>query len=72
MPEEYREIAESETLQFLLEDVDGVVQPSITTFIWNINGKTYSFDDLTTFQTESAELIMPHISNEKDLMNYWM
>lgn len=72
MPEKYREIAESETLQYLLEDVDGVVQPSITTFIWNINGKTYSFDDLTTFQTESAELIMPHISNEKDLMNYWM
>lgn len=72
MPEKYREIAESETLQYLLEDVDGVVQPSITTFIWNINGKTYSFDDLTTFQTESAELIMPHISNEKDIMNYWM
>lgn len=72
MPEKYREIAESETLQFLLEDVDGVVQPSITTFIWNINGKTYSFDDLTTIQTESAELIMPHISNEKEIMNYWM
>ena len=72
MPEKYREIAESETLQYLLEDVDGVVQPSITTFIWNIKGKTLSFDDINTFQTESAELIMPYFSNERVIMNYWI
>ena len=72
MPEKYREIAESETLQYLLEDVDGVVQPSITTFIWNIKGKTLSLDDFNTFQIESAELIMPYFSNEKDIMNYWI
>lgn len=72
MPEKYREIAESVTLQYLLEDVDGVVQPSITTIIWNIKGKTLSFDDFNTFQTESAELIMPHISSEQDMRNYYM
>ena len=72
MPKKYREIAESETLQYLLENVDGEVQPSITTFIWNIKGKTLSFDDFNTFQIESAELIMPYFSNEKDIMNYWI
>lgn len=72
MPEKCREIAENVTLQYLLEDVDGVVQPSITTIIWNINGKTLSFDDFNTFQRENAELIMPHISSEQDMMNYYM
>lgn len=60
-PSEVKEIATTETLQYLLDDLDGQLQPSITTAFWSVGDKIYSQDDLSDL-IENGGFLLEHQS----------
>lgn len=64
-PSEVKEIATTETLQYLLDDFDGQLQPSITTSFWSVEDKIYSQDDLSDL-IENGGFLLEHQSADFD------
>ncbi|CAM4151780.1 hypothetical protein BAMA_05340 [Bacillus manliponensis] len=55
--EKVKEIAEEETLQYLLEDIDGEMKPFVTAAFWEENGIMYSVDSLDEVEVHSGCLL---------------
>lgn len=63
-----KEVAQQETFQYLLEDVEGETMPLITSAFWIENGNTYSIDTFEEFQEHSGFLLEMQLEDITSLM----
>lgn len=71
VPEKLIELAQNETLQYMLLDVKGNVMPIISTGFWSFEGKVYSMDTNEQFQTNGGYLIMNSVADTDLVMATW-
>ncbi len=62
-PAEIKQIASDETLQYLLVDIDGTVQPSISTAFWIADDSLYAIDELLVMKDLGASLLFNQIQD---------
>lgn len=63
-----KEVAQQETFQYLLEDVEGETMPLITSAFWIENGDTYSIDTFEEFQEHGGFLVEMQLEDIPSLM----
>lgn len=64
--------AENETFRYLLDNVNDVVAPSVTTVFFGENEEIYSTDSLDDFKLLTDNLVDFLFLNEKENRNYWI
>lgn len=70
-PEEVKELAVNETLQYLLEDIDGKTVPVITTAFWGNSENIYSQDDINKLIENGGFLLERQASDVETALNEW-
>ncbi|MFC3746072.1 hypothetical protein [Paenibacillus sp. GCM10012306] len=70
-PIEVIELAKSETLQYLLDDIDGNVKPLITTAFWGTSIKSYSLDSLEELNDHGAFLLENQLMDFENSLESW-
>ncbi len=65
------QVAETETLQYLLENFDGKIHPVITELFWGVNDDLYGIDSLSTAFKKGAFLIQNHLLPIDESLNCW-
>lgn len=71
VPAHVIELAESETLEYLLDDVDGAVVPSITTIAWGIGDQVFSCDSLDVARANGLSLLDRQFMLQSDAISAW-
>lgn len=70
-PQAVIELAQEETLQYLLYDIDGSMQPSITAAFWSDGNALYSNDDVEELLENGAFLLKKQLLNTEDALEAW-
>jgi hypothetical protein len=70
-PEEANLLAVNETLQYLLEDIDGKTVPIVTTAFWSYSDGIYSKDKFGDFFENGGFLIERQVTNFETAINEW-
>lgn len=70
-PEEIREIAENEALQYVSEDVDGTVKPVVTAAFWGTWDKLNSVQCFDAIMENGGHIIHSHLLSFNEAMNEW-
>lgn len=68
---ELMNIAESEALQYVLEDVEGFIKPCISAAFWGIDNILYSFYDFKYLYEKGVYIISNQMSTFKKSLDYW-
>lgn len=69
-PSEVLELAEAETLQYLLENLNSTIQPVITTAFWG-NQSMHSNDTVEEFMKNGGNIIFAELLDTKNAVEYW-
>jgi hypothetical protein len=69
--EEINQLAVHETLQYLLDDIDGETVPVITTAFWGGDDGTYTNDNFEDFIENGGFLIKSQSKNIETAINEW-
>lgn len=69
--EEIKALADTETLQYLLDDVDGVIKPLITAALWGTWTELFSNDPLELFLENCSDIIKIQLMDFPDAMQAW-
>lgn len=70
-PKEVKQLADKETLQYLLDEINGDTVPVITTAFWEGDGWTYSIDSFEDFIENGGFLIEIQTKDIETAMNIW-
>jgi hypothetical protein len=70
-PEEANSLAVNETLQYLLDDIDGMTVPIVTTAFWSNSDGIYSKDKFEDFFENGGFLIARQVTNFDTAINEW-
>jgi hypothetical protein len=70
-PSAVQHIAQKDTLQYLLEDIDGQVRPSISTACWISQDMLYSNDTWEDLLNHGASLFFKQIMELEQAYTYW-
>ncbi|UHA74904.1 hypothetical protein [Paenibacillus sp. 481] len=70
-PIEVIEIAESETLEYLLEDAQGSAIPLITSSFWGKGGNCYSINSKESLFEQGAHLLEFQLMNFEEALESW-
>ncbi len=70
-PDSIQLIAQDETLQYLLEDIDGQVRPSISTACWISHDMLYANDTWEDLLNHGASLFFKQIMDIEQAYTYW-
>lgn len=70
LPKEFRKMAEMETLQYLLCDVNGIHKPVITTGFWGEN-EIYSLDTQKDFMENGGGILKTQLKDVKEGIRDW-
>ena len=70
-PKEIIEIAEKEALQYVLDDVDGVVKPVVTAAFWGTWDKLYSVQNFDSIVENGGHIIHSQLLSFNDAMDEW-
>jgi hypothetical protein len=70
-PEEVKVLASNETLQYLLEDIDGETLPFITAAFWGNNEGIYSHDEIYQVIENGGSLIERQATDIETAINEW-
>lgn len=70
-PEEVNQLAVNETLQYLLDEIDGDTVPVITTAFWGGDDGTYSNDNFEDFIENGGFLIESQAKDIETAINEW-
>ncbi|MBT2701221.1 hypothetical protein J7E79_28490 [Bacillus sp. ISL-40] len=70
-PEEAKTLAVNETLQYVLDDVDGKTAPVVTTAFWGNCDGIYSKDKFEDFIENGGFLIERQVTDIKTAINEW-
>ena len=71
-PQEIKQLAEQEALQYLLQEVEGIIKPLTTTAFWGNEDKTISKDKYNDFIYNGGFLLERHIMDLEKSMESWM
>ena len=66
-----RSTAENETLQYLLEEINGEIVPVITTAFWG-DEKMYSNDNFIDIMQNGGELLYKQIFSKENIFDIWI
>lgn len=70
-PHKVNEIAAKETLEYLYDDIDGILRPVITVSMWH-DGKTlFISDDELNFSEHGGDLFLLLANKNIDLIEFW-
>lgn len=70
-PTKIRLLAQNETLEYLYDEVDGIVQPMATVAFWNDGNEIYTNDDNQLFVANGGEYIVNIAVSHAELKEYW-
>ncbi|MFC4099057.1 hypothetical protein [Paenibacillus xanthanilyticus] len=70
-PEAVSALAERETLQYLLDDMEGQTQPLITTAFWGDSRAIYSQDSLADMMQNGGFLLERQVLDIENAMEEW-
>lgn len=70
-PREITEIAENEALQYVLDDVDGVVKPVVTAAFWGTWDKLNSVQSFDSIVENGGHIIHSQLLPYNDAMDEW-
>ena len=70
-PKEIIEIAEKEALQYVLDDVDGIVKPVVTAAFWGTWDKLNSVQSLDSIVENGGHIIRSQLLPYQDAMDEW-
>ena len=70
-PKEIIELAKNETLQYVLENVDGIVKPVISTAFWGDWNELYSISSFDEIFEKGAHIIETQLLPFDEAMNEW-
>lgn len=70
-PDQVQEIAEQETLQYLLDEVDGEVRPVVTTVLWESDELVFSSHPYDIMLERGADLLEVQASAYEAALKYW-
>lgn len=71
-PKEVIAIAESETLQYLLENLDGNIVPNITTAFWGFGNNIFTKDSLEEMYAKGGFLLEKQLMDLSSSIEYWV
>ena len=70
-PKEIIEIAEKEALQYVLDDIDGIVKPIITAAFWGTWDKLNSVQSFDSIVENGGHIIRSQLLPRNDAMDEW-
>lgn len=70
-PEKNKLLAKSETLEYLYDEENGIVQPMATIAFWNEGNGIYTNDDDMSFKDNGGEYILKMAISHDKLKEYW-
>lgn len=70
-PTKIKFLAQNETLEYLYDEKDGIVQPMATVAFWNDGNEIYTNDDNQLFITNGGEYIVNIAVSHEELKEYW-
>ncbi|RHB49312.1 hypothetical protein [Exiguobacterium sp. AM39-5BH] len=70
-PDLVQEMAEQETLQYLLDEVDGEVRPVVTTVLWESDERVFSSHPYDIMMERGADLLEVQASGYESALEYW-
>jgi len=70
-PTKVKFLAQNETLEYLYDEKDGIVQPMATVAFWNDGNEIYTNDDNQLFITNGGEYIVNIAVSHEELKEYW-
>ncbi|WP_018756447.1 hypothetical protein [Paenibacillus terrigena] len=70
-PIEVIDLAKSETLLYLLEDINGDIKPQITTSFWGTPIKSYSLDSIEELYDNGASLLEYQLMHFEEALEAW-
>lgn len=70
-PDQVQQIAEQETLQYLLDKVDGATRPVVTTVLWESEQGVFSSHPYDVMLDRGADLLEVQASAYETALEYW-
>ncbi|WP_070328151.1 hypothetical protein [Exiguobacterium aurantiacum] len=70
-PDQVQQIAKQETLQYLLDEVDGEVRPVVTTVLWESDQRVFSSHPYDIMLERGADLLEVQASEYEAALQYW-
>ncbi|TCI29734.1 hypothetical protein EVJ33_08780 [Exiguobacterium sp. SL-10] len=70
-PDQVQQIAEQETLQYLLDEVDGEVRPVVTTVLWESDERVFSSHPYDVMLERGADLLEVQASAYEAAIEFW-
>lgn len=70
-PIEIKTLANNETLQYLLDDIDGKVNPVITTAFWGVEEEIFSMDLFDKVYINGGHLLSKQLMNFNEAIRAW-
>lgn len=70
-PLQVQEIAEQETLQYLLDEVDGATRPVVTTVLWESEEHVFSSHPYDVMLERGADILEVQASAYEAALEYW-
>ncbi|TCI21625.1 hypothetical protein [Exiguobacterium sp. SL-9] len=70
-PDQVQQMAEQETLQYLLDEVDGATRPVVTTVLWESDERVFSSHPYDVMLERGADLLKVQASAYEATLAYW-
>ena len=70
-PDQVQQMAEQETLQYLLDEVDGATRPVVTTVLWESDQHVFSSHPYDVMLERGADLLKVQASAYEATLAYW-
>ena len=64
-------LAETEALQYLFDEKDGVTQPMATVAFWSVGGEIVIDEDIADFKANGGEYLFAIGASHDELRDYW-
>lgn len=70
-PDNVRQLAQKEALEYLYDERDGVTQPMATVAFWSVDGKVVIDEDIDSFRKNGGAYLLTIAVDYDELCSYW-